>query len=97
MKKLTEIQKRATGTTCTENSYTNIRKELEEKLFSILKLNNDPRLTEKPCRFEHEPYAGPLSKEQIPDPGEMTDIVLFLEGEVVNVHSRFYGKTGSTK
>ena len=78
-------------------SYTNIRKELEEKLFSILKLNNDPRLTEKPCRFEHAPYAGPLSKEQMPDPGEMTDIVLFLEGEVVNVHSRFYGKTGSTR
>ena len=60
-------------------------------------MNNDPRLIEKPCRFEHAPYAGPLSKEQIPDPGEMTDIVLFLEGEIVNVHNRIYGKTESTR
>ena len=73
-------------------SYANIREELKEKLCSILKLNNDPRLTKKPCRFEHAPYAGPLSKEQIPDHGEMTDIVLILEGEVVNVHNRFMGK-----
>jgi len=45
----------------------------------------------KTCRFEQAPYAGPLSKEQIPDP-DMTDVVLFLEGEVVNAHNRFYGK-----
>jgi len=72
-------------------SYANIRKKLEEKLFSILKLNNDPRLTEDPCRFEYEPYAGPLSQEQISDPGEIQDVESIYEGELLTAHNLIFG------
>lgn len=32
---------------------------LAAHLMQILRKNNDPRLVEAPCRFEHEPFAGP--------------------------------------
>ena len=48
-------------------SYSTIRQILEKKLLDVLQKNLDPRLTETPCRFEFEPYAGPLSREQEED------------------------------
>ena len=41
--------------------YGDTRKELADKLIQILRENDDPRVVETPCRFEHQPYAGPLS------------------------------------
>ena len=32
--------------------------ELEARLLAVLAEQNDPRLTEQPCRYEYEPYAG---------------------------------------
>jgi arylsulfatase A-like enzyme len=37
------------------------RQELSERLMEILKAQNDPRVVETPCRFEHAPYAGPVT------------------------------------
>lgn len=39
-------------------AYANIRGEMESRLFKLLEQQNDPRLTEQPCRYEYEPYAG---------------------------------------
>ena len=36
-----------------------IRKALSDQLMQILRDQNDPRLVETPCRFEHAPYGGP--------------------------------------
>ena len=49
-------------------TYANIRKALQERLFSVLREQNDPRLMEQPCRYEMEPYAGPLAEFQMPPP-----------------------------
>jgi arylsulfatase A-like enzyme len=49
-------------------AYANIRKTMQERLFQILQEQNDPRLMEQPCRYEFEPYAGPLSEFQMPPP-----------------------------
>ena len=43
--------------------YANVRQSLEERLLGILETQNDPRLMEQPCRFENEPYAGPLDPD----------------------------------
>lgn len=48
-------------------AYANVRQAMEERLTGILKTENDPRLTEQPCRYEFEPYAGPLAEFQKPD------------------------------
>ncbi len=48
-------------------SYDNVRKSLEQRLLELLRAENDPRLTEQPCRYEFEPYAGPLQEFQKPD------------------------------
>lgn len=40
--------------------YDPIRKELAADLMQTLREQNDPRLVESPCRFEHAPYAGPV-------------------------------------
>ncbi len=66
-------------------SYARIRKELKDRLFSVLEENNDPRLTENPCRFEYEPYAGPLSEKQFPE--RDMNIVSIFEGEEVKFPS----------
>jgi N-sulfoglucosamine sulfohydrolase len=34
-----------------------IRKELEDTLFRVLRKQNDPRVVEEECRFEHSPYT----------------------------------------
>ena len=44
-----------------EPAYANIKGELESKLKTVLEHQQDPRLMEQPCRYEYEPYAGPLS------------------------------------
>lgn len=31
----------------------------------LLRENDDPRLVESPCRFEHAPYAGPLEGDDL--------------------------------
>ena len=38
--------------------YTDVRAELEARLLAELEKQADPRLTEEPCRYEYEPYAG---------------------------------------
>ena len=32
-------------------------KTLHDQLMAVLKEQDDPRVVERPCRFEHEPYA----------------------------------------
>ena len=49
-------------------AYANIRNTMQERLFKVLREQNDPRLMEQPCRYELEPYAGPLSEFQMPPP-----------------------------
>ncbi|HHH76064.1 MAG TPA: DUF4976 domain-containing protein, partial [Phycisphaerae bacterium] len=39
-------------------TYAEIQKTLADKLMHTLRENNDPRLVESPCRFEHAPFAG---------------------------------------
>ena len=43
--------------------YANVRRSLEARLMGILEEQNDPRLMEQSCRFEYEPYAGPLDPD----------------------------------
>ncbi|MFW5798721.1 MAG: sulfatase/phosphatase domain-containing protein, partial [Planctomycetota bacterium] len=39
------------------------KRALSEQLMTVLVDNDDPRVTETPCRYEQHPYAGPLLKE----------------------------------
>ena len=39
------------------------RKHLHDRLMKILVEHNDPRVTENPNRFEHPPFAGPVSED----------------------------------
>jgi N-sulfoglucosamine sulfohydrolase len=48
-------------------AYADIRQAMEDRLMGMLRDQNDPRLTEQPCRYELEPYAGPLAEFQKPD------------------------------
>ncbi len=50
-------------------AHADIRQAMEERLLSFLRDHNDPRLTEQPCRYELEPYAGPLADFQKPPLG----------------------------
>ncbi len=49
------------------HAYANVRQAMEQRLLSVLREQNDPRLMEQPCRYEFEPYAGPLADFQKPD------------------------------
>nr|ABE03939.1 sulfatase [Theonella swinhoei bacterial symbiont clone pSW1H8] len=40
-------------------AYEQVRQSLSERLMRVLREQNDPRVVEEPCRFEHAPYAGP--------------------------------------
>ena len=40
-------------------AYQEVQARMEARLLAILEANDDPRLTEDPCRYELEPYAGP--------------------------------------
>lgn len=42
--------------------YASVRARMAKRLLAILAEQNDPRLTEQPCRYEYEPYAGPVDK-----------------------------------
>ncbi len=35
------------------------KKEHYDRLMALLREQDDPRVVEEPCRFEHAPYAGP--------------------------------------
>jgi uncharacterized sulfatase len=48
-----------------EESYSKIKQQLHMRLMDVLKKQKDPRIVEKPCRFEHTPYAGELTKIQM--------------------------------
>ena len=45
-----------------EPAYEEVRASLERRLLTILQTEADPRLTEQPCRFEYEPYAGKVPR-----------------------------------
>ena len=41
-----------------DKAYAEVRAQMEERLLKILREQEDPRLVEEKCRFEHEPYGG---------------------------------------
>lgn len=43
-----------------EAEYVGVQAELKDRLFDVLRQQHDPRVVERPCRFEVPPYAGPL-------------------------------------
>ena len=47
-----------------EPAYTAVRKEMTERLFTILRETGDPRMTEDGKYFETPPLAGPLPKQE---------------------------------
>ena len=47
-----------------DKKYEDIKNGLKKKLLDELTKYNDPRVVEKPCRFEKEPYAGKLQEFQ---------------------------------
>ncbi len=47
-----------------EPAYEEIKKELNSRIIGILLKEQDPRITESPCRFEQTPYAGELQEFQ---------------------------------
>ena len=49
----------------TDPQYEPVRARMEARLMVILEEQNDPRLMEQPCRFELEPYAGPVTEEYL--------------------------------
>ena len=46
-----------------DSRYANVRQMMEERLLAVLRTQDDPRLLEQPCRYEFEPYAGPLPEQ----------------------------------
>jgi uncharacterized sulfatase len=40
--------------------YSEVKEELAAKLMRVLREQDDPRVVETPCRYEHVPYAGPV-------------------------------------
>jgi len=46
-------------------AYSAVREALYKRLTDILVSEGDPRVTEDPCRYENQPYAGPLQPFQI--------------------------------
>jgi uncharacterized sulfatase len=44
-------------------AHEKVREELAARLMQVLRENDDPRVAETPCRFEHAPYAGPVEKD----------------------------------
>ena len=54
--------------------YERVRAELEQRLLAVLETQNDPRLTEQPCRYEYEPYAGKVPKVWFEAAAEEQDI-----------------------
>ena len=53
-----------------DKEYASIKKDLEMRLLNVLKEHKDPRVVgedgeAKNCRFEYEPYAGPIQLFQV--------------------------------
>jgi len=44
--------------------YAQFKEALNAQLMEVLRAQNDPRVVESPCRFEHQPYAGELQEFQ---------------------------------
>ena len=51
--------------------YESVRARMESRLLSVLEEHNDPRLTEQPCRYEAEPYAGRIHREWFASTGQV--------------------------
>ena len=47
-----------------DEKYSGTKKSLKDRLMKTLEEYNDPRVCENPCRFEAQPYAGPLQEFQ---------------------------------
>jgi uncharacterized sulfatase len=47
--------------------YAEVRERMEARLLRVLEEQGDPRLMEQPCRYEYEPYAGPVDKAWFED------------------------------
>jgi uncharacterized sulfatase len=45
-----------------DDAHQGIRKQLSATMMQVLKENNDPRVSEKRCHFEEEPYTSPVKK-----------------------------------
>ena len=45
-----------------EADHAGVRAELKDRLFEVLRQQDDPRVVEVPCRFEAPPYAGPVDE-----------------------------------
>ena len=78
-----------------EEEYASTKKELEERLLRVLKENNDPRVIaedgeEKKCRFEYEPYAGPIQLFQV-GPTMFGPPGNFTNSEIANLQLRLGG------
>ena len=78
-----------------EEEYAIAKKELEERLFRVLRENNDPRVVdedgeEKKCRFEYEPYAGPIQLFQV-GPTMFGPPGNFTNSEIANLQLRLGG------
>ena len=43
-------------------TYQDVCKRMEQRLLTILKEQGDPRVMAQPCKFEYEPYAGPVDR-----------------------------------
>ena len=43
-------------------AYASVRADLFEQMMAVLRQQNDPRVVETPCRFEAEPFAGPVDE-----------------------------------
>ena len=52
--------------------YSDIKADLSAKLMQVLQEQDDPRVAETPCRFEHLPYAGDLEEGPWGKPGLWT-------------------------
>ena len=78
-----------------DESYQCIKKQLETRLMNVLKENNDPRIIgedgdERKCRFEYEPYAGPIQLFQV-GPTMFGPPGNFTNSEIANLQLRMGG------
>jgi len=53
-----------TNNVANDPEYKETKENLHEQLMDLLRSQQDPRITDSPCRFEHSPYAGALQDFQ---------------------------------
>ena len=78
-----------------KEEYCSIKKRLESRLMNVLKENNDPRVVgedgeERRCKFEYEPYAGPIQLFQV-GPTMFGPPGNFTNSEIANLQLRMGG------